>query len=323
MERGPRHVLQGCQVSLEDRYRRLLAWYPKAHRALHEEEMLAVLLAAAAPGRDRPSAREAFDLLRGGSAIRLRRAVGSVSRRHWRAAYSLAALLAPIWLLVIQVGRAAAYAAHPLGTAFSAPRSALHTLAIALPYALIAFLAWRNRRKAAAAAAWGWTMLYAVLVASPPDLGLSPVYVMGDGVLLVGGAGSEGVLRFVLPACLAAVMLTFAPSSGPAPLDTLRLVGWTAVMLSSAVASTQLPFPWAGHLPLLVLAVAAVVAVRSPIGRRALIILLPLMSVTIGWLRWVEDPANLPVLAALSVTMLAVTAWLARTGNTTASPANV
>ncbi|WP_214416954.1 hypothetical protein [Sphaerisporangium fuscum] len=309
-------------MNLEDRYRRLLAWYPREHRALHEEEMVAVLLAAAATGRDRPSIREMFDLLQGAFAIRLRRAVGPVSRRHWHAAFNLAALLAPIWLLITELGRAAAYAGHALRNAEMGPGMALKTLAIALPYGVIAFLAWRNSRMVAAAVAWGWTVLYAGLVASPPDLGLSPIYVMWDGVLLVG-SGFESVVRFVLPACLTAVMLTFTPSSGPAPLGARRLVGWTAVMLAGVVASTQIPLPWAGYLPLLVFAVAAVVAVRSPVGRRAVFIVSPLMSVTLGWLRWVEDPANLPVVAALSVAVLAVTAWLARTGTTASSPANV
>ncbi|MGW4792082.1 hypothetical protein ACWEPC_06670 [Nonomuraea sp. NPDC004297] len=309
-------------MSLENRYRRLLAWYPKEHRALHEEEMLAVLLAAATPGRDRPSARETFDLLRGGFAIRLRHAVGPVSRHQWRAAFSLAALLAPIWLLVLETSRAAAYAAQALRHAPMVPGSALHTLAIALPHALIAFLAWRNRRTGAAAVAWGWTVLYAGLVASPPDLGLSPVYVVWDGVILVGG-GLGSVVLFVLPACLAAVMLTFAPSSGPAPLGAWRLAGWTAMVMLTIVGWPQTGLPGAGYLPILVLAAAAVLAARSPVGRRAMIILLPLMSATLGWLRWAEDPANLPVVAALSVAMLAVTAWLARTGTTTSSPANI
>ncbi|MGW5162218.1 hypothetical protein ACWEPN_42680, partial [Nonomuraea wenchangensis] len=40
--------------SLETRYRRLLAAYPRDHRARHEEEMLGVLLAGARPGQTRP-----------------------------------------------------------------------------------------------------------------------------------------------------------------------------------------------------------------------------------------------------------------------------
>ncbi|MGP4104037.1 hypothetical protein [Nonomuraea sp. KM90] len=39
---------------LEARYRRLLAAYPRDHRARHEEEMIGVLLAGARFGRTRP-----------------------------------------------------------------------------------------------------------------------------------------------------------------------------------------------------------------------------------------------------------------------------
>ncbi|MFI9551545.1 hypothetical protein [Nonomuraea endophytica] len=300
-------------MSLEDRYRRLLAWYPREHRASHEEEMVSVLLAGAANGRDRPSVRETLDLLRGAFTIRLRRAVGAASRRHWNAAFRLAALLAPVWLLVLEVGRAAAYAGDALRYPGMGPETALKTLAIALPFGVIAFLAWRNSRKVAASVAWGWTVLYAALVTSPPDLGLSPLYVVWDGVLLVEGVGFGGVVRFVLLACLIAVMLTFAPSSGPAPLGARRLVGWTAVLLAGVVVSTQISLPAAELLPISLLAVAAVVAVRSPVGRRVVLIVLPLMSVTLGWFRWLEDPANLAAVAAVSLAVLGVTAWLART----------
>jgi hypothetical protein len=55
---------------LERRYRRLLAWYPKEHRSLHEEEMIAVLLAGSAAGQSRPTVRDTLDLVRGGFSIR-------------------------------------------------------------------------------------------------------------------------------------------------------------------------------------------------------------------------------------------------------------
>lgn len=296
-------------MNLEDRYRRLLVWYPKEHRASHEEEMVAVLLMAAEPGRDRPSARETFDLLRGAFAIRAHRAVGPLSRRRWHDAFDLAARLAPIWLLLLEAGRVSAYARHAL---HMGPEMALKTLAMALPYGVIAFLAWRNSRQVAAAVAWGWTVLYAGLVASPPDLGLSPINVVWDGVLFVE-PGFLSVVRFALPACLAAVMLTFAPSAGPAPLGPRRSAGWAAVVLAGALVAPHLSLPTTRYLQLLVLTVA-LVAVCSPTGRRVVFILSPLMGVTLGWLRYVEDPADLPAVAALSVAVLAGTAWLARTG---------
>jgi Domain of unknown function (DUF1707) len=47
---------------LEDRYRRLLAFYPRRYRRVHGEEMVAVLMTAAAPGQTRPGLAEAADL---------------------------------------------------------------------------------------------------------------------------------------------------------------------------------------------------------------------------------------------------------------------
>jgi hypothetical protein len=54
---------------LERRYRRVLACYPKAFRRESEEEILAVLLATAAPGQRRAGLAESADLLRG--AVRM------------------------------------------------------------------------------------------------------------------------------------------------------------------------------------------------------------------------------------------------------------
>lgn len=51
---------------LERHYRRLLAVYPAAYRHIYEEEIVAVLMEGAEPGRRRPSPAEAADLLRSG-----------------------------------------------------------------------------------------------------------------------------------------------------------------------------------------------------------------------------------------------------------------
>jgi hypothetical protein len=50
-------------TQLERRYQRLLAFYPKAFRREHEQEMLAVLIAGAAEGQRRPSLDEVIDLV--------------------------------------------------------------------------------------------------------------------------------------------------------------------------------------------------------------------------------------------------------------------
>jgi hypothetical protein len=57
---------------LERRYRSLLALYPKAFRREHEQEVLSVLMAAAAEGQKRPRLAESADLVRSAILMRLR-----------------------------------------------------------------------------------------------------------------------------------------------------------------------------------------------------------------------------------------------------------
>jgi len=45
-------------------YRWLLAWYPRAFRREHEEEMFAVLMAGARQGQRRPGLLDSADLIR-------------------------------------------------------------------------------------------------------------------------------------------------------------------------------------------------------------------------------------------------------------------
>lgn len=59
-------------AGLERRYQRLLTWYPRAYRREHEQEILGVLMAGAAEGQRRPGPREAADLIRSASLMRLR-----------------------------------------------------------------------------------------------------------------------------------------------------------------------------------------------------------------------------------------------------------
>lgn len=57
---------------LERRYRRLLAWYPKAFRREHEDEMLVVLMAIARNGGRRPALADSADLIRNAIWMRMR-----------------------------------------------------------------------------------------------------------------------------------------------------------------------------------------------------------------------------------------------------------
>ena len=56
---------------LERRYRRLLGFYPAAFRREHEEEILSVLMDAAAEGQQRPGVAESLNLLMHALSMRL------------------------------------------------------------------------------------------------------------------------------------------------------------------------------------------------------------------------------------------------------------
>jgi hypothetical protein len=295
-------------TALERRYRRLLAWYPKDHRARHEEEMLAVLLAASAPGQSRPGGREAFDLVRGGLAIRLRRFPPPGSRRHWRAAAGLAALLAPFTLFGAGLFRAAGYAGR---FAFD---MALPQLVYALPYGLVVLLAWLGRRWAAIACAWAMAALETAETVTRM-LSLPEGTTMVGDVLLVSGRPfiAVNMLLSALPACVCAAMLTLAPSPGPGPVASRHLPAWTGGVLAACVVGALLPGVFGAVLILAAIGTVAVMALRSPVGRRAAAVLMPFLLVAV-MRSWFTDLAGLAAVTVATAALLGVTAWLARTG---------
>jgi hypothetical protein len=72
---------------LERGYRRLLALYPARYRRVHEEEMLAVLMAGAVHRQDQPSRAEAADLIIGALRVRCQALRGGVA--GWRGALAV------------------------------------------------------------------------------------------------------------------------------------------------------------------------------------------------------------------------------------------
>jgi len=84
---------------LERRYRRLLAWYPAAHRGTYGEEMIGVLLASTPTDQDRPSKADALDLIGGGLRTRLRQLRNGGGNPAWRDALAVFSVVAPIVLL--------------------------------------------------------------------------------------------------------------------------------------------------------------------------------------------------------------------------------
>ena len=86
-------------AALERRYSRLLRCYPPAHRQVHREEMLGVLLATARPGQRAPGARQTVNLVACGLAIRARRALSSLADETWQDALAVVSLIAPVLML--------------------------------------------------------------------------------------------------------------------------------------------------------------------------------------------------------------------------------
>jgi hypothetical protein len=92
---------------LEQRYRRLLAWYPTAFRRDQAEEMLAVLMAGAPAGRRRPRPAETIDVLRSALGMRARRAVTALrpaaGNQRWADALALFSFAAPVLLVIVAI----------------------------------------------------------------------------------------------------------------------------------------------------------------------------------------------------------------------------
>jgi hypothetical protein len=100
---------------LERRYRRLLACYPRAFRRENEEEILAVLLACAEEGQQRPGVASSADLIRG--AIRMRLRMAGQPPRTVRAAIRLmyagaVAEVAALITIIVTAGGVRAAVAH-------------------------------------------------------------------------------------------------------------------------------------------------------------------------------------------------------------------
>jgi len=79
---------------LERRYRRLLAFYPKAYRREHEDEILAVLMTTAAAGQKRPRLAESANLLRSAIVMRARQTTLPVA---WE--YAHTSLMLPVRII--------------------------------------------------------------------------------------------------------------------------------------------------------------------------------------------------------------------------------
>ena len=199
---------------LERRYRRRLACYPRAFRRENEEEILAVLLACAEDGQQRPGPAATADLLRGALRMRLR-PPGSPPRTV-RAAIGLmfagaVAQVATLITIIVTADRVRAAVAHSY-PGLAAAHHALNTsltidyfgagAGIAVWLLLIrGLIRGRNRARIAVALNFGVTSLSLAIAISdgtptwaPADLVAGIVFwliALAVTVLLVTGASSR------------------------------------------------------------------------------------------------------------------------------------
>jgi hypothetical protein len=237
------------QARLERGYRRLLAFYPAAHRRVHEEEMLAVLMTQAPAGKRRPGIAEAADLLLGALRIRCQPPGGDMAEPGWRDALAVLSVILPVLiLLTAAAGETRLLLSFPApGTfAYGFPRWIIPGLAPPLALAAVALLALWMRRAAALTAA-GLLILLISGLASRQGVALA----VGDDYLflavgleiaaLLASPGPRRGLQILTRkhAALAVIaVLTFGASPSPVPpavMSAIIGVLCTAMALASSL----------------------------------------------------------------------------------------
>lgn len=244
--------------TLEDRYRRLLAWYPRDHRAAHEDEMIGVLLASAKPGQTRPTAADRADLLWGGLKLHTRRAFGRPSAPAWRDALAVAGVVGALTFLV---QKATSVAIATVAGYWVPARFVDLVLAVVLAMAVLA-----NQRWLAAPTAWV-LLLNQLPWIGWDNAGSAGPYPLDGWLLLIAGTA-------------VALSSTATPRRGLQLTGPRRLLPWAVVLAALALWEDitlwfgRAPDPMVAGLPLTAAcAVACGYALCSGVGRRCLAIL--------------------------------------------------
>ncbi|MFI7601068.1 hypothetical protein [Actinoplanes sp. NPDC049681] len=300
-------------VTLELRYRRLLAVYPRDHRRAYEEEMLAVLMEGARLGQQRPSPGEAADLLWSGFLARISRGLQGARGTGWRDAAGVTGLLAALFL--------AAAAGRRLWPA-------LWTLWAGDSYLRFAMIADVAARTAA------WLLVIAALLAGMRRTGAA--LAMAAVVVEIGAVASwsdqwhwVSTGWVLVLALLTAVLLTVARRARK-PVAVLGFGGSLVVVGGVVLAGVlgglawDAPSDWLmvlSYPPAAAVLLAAVARVEAGVRRRVLVLLAAIAGVPVAQGRFAEAAGvqwiytvswdlvlvevvflvGLPVLAALAV----------------------
>ncbi|MER6827993.1 hypothetical protein ABT352_18590 [Streptosporangium sp. NPDC000563] len=266
---------------LEARYRRLLRWYPRTHRATHEEEMLGVLLTRTEPGRRRPRLADSADLIRGAARIHLRNAFGPESASSWRSAFALAGLVSALVLACDLM------ALRLIGVAHGHRGDISAIIPLTLPMVIALIL--RAPRWLAAGSAWLWGTAY-IAWYLPTQVFSFASGTDNPGTYMFDSGQPLPVILYLAPIALTALLVTLRPQRPTLPHRTI--IGWSALLTVAAIAQTLPPFltPFLSYeaetaflmLPLTVLAVAAGYAARTPTGRRTILLAAVPVLLTVG-----------------------------------------
>jgi hypothetical protein len=186
-------------TTLEQRYRRLLACYPTAHRDTYGEEMIGVLLASAPADRQRPGVADTFDLFGGAARIRLRSALTGSPDPGWRNALALASLIAPFLLAALVLRQNLNWIAMLTWNTWP-PSYGLIGAAILLVPVAFGLIGLRYIGALAAIAVAVWYAIRAALFGSPlpdPRLAAYLVLLLVEAVALAASPGPRYALGLV------------------------------------------------------------------------------------------------------------------------------
>jgi hypothetical protein len=244
-------------ASLERRYRRLLAWYPRGHRDIYQDEMLGVLLEGAGPDRTRPTLAEAASLIGGALRYRLRRARIELTDEQWRRAAAAIALFAPGLLLIFHVRALLGMVATRYSYMDSPPAVSPSYWAPVAAWAMVILAGLAGPRRVAAALAWAATLLEVAIAgliyvrfpeAGPPDLWTVCLAVTGAAALTVCPGVRDGIRLLgwwrVAPAATVGALAAISPL-GYRHVSTIFLGTPLTVigLLVCCLALLRLPWP--------------------------------------------------------------------------------
>jgi hypothetical protein len=270
--------------ALERRYRRLLAWYPAAHRRTFGEEMVGVLLAASPEGSRHPGLTGAFDLIRGGLRARFRSGARRLADTDWPDALALCSVAVPVilasyftaqWLHDVIVGVVDGSAGSWSGQA----ERGLVVLALAVPPLLAP---WRRRTAVVVALALAGCYLIIVFGSLPGQMSH-----LSQWPWLANGAGISSSLALLLGT--AALALSPGPRRG---IEILTPKSWLVLIGPGVAMGLTQSYLWA-----------------RPLWLVAVIVIAALAVVAAGLLRSIPGPAARGLLLLLAVPAYPGAVW--------------